>query len=114
MDRQAYPLFRFFRFPWFEHNVSSANIPLDAETDAILARLNLHGFSELLQITANLQEFRRGQFRNNFVLLLGDSHMLALDLHQFQIKVGDAIVFSALALEIYNISIILPPQLQRI
>merc|ERR1719221_2556911 len=112
MDRQAYPLFWFIRFPRFEHNVSGANISLHAETDAILARLNLHGFPELLQITANLQEFRRGQFRNNFVLLLGNFHMLALDLHQFQVKVGDAIVFSALALEVHDISIILPPQFQ--
>jgi len=57
VNGQADSVLRFFCLPWLEHYISSADITLHTESDAILAGLDLHGLTKLFQITANLQEF---------------------------------------------------------
>merc|ERR1719198_742108 len=56
MHRQRHLLLRLVRVPRLQHHVAGANVTLDAEGDALLARLHLHGLTELLQITADLLE----------------------------------------------------------
>merc|ERR1719491_2571984 len=85
---------------------------LHAEADAFLASLDLHGFPELFQIPAHLQELGSGQACKYLVLLLGDLHMLALDLHQLQVKNGNPVIVATLALKADCVSLVLPPQFE--
>merc|ERR1719199_278513 len=40
--------------------------------------------------------------------------MFALNLHQLQVEVGDTVLFSSFALEIYDVSVIFPLHLERV
>merc|ERR1719356_120226 len=114
MDSQCDALLWLVRLSWLQHHIPSANVTLYAETDALLARLYLHGLTKLLEVTADLQEFRGGHLDYDLVLLLWDFHVLTLNLHELQLEVSDSIVLSTFALEVDRIRIVLPPQLQRV
>merc|ERR1719163_201482 len=114
MHCQRHPILGFFSLPWLQHYVTSANITLHTETDAIFACLDLHCLAELLQVPANLKELSRRQLRNDLVLLLWNLHVLALNLHQLELKVSYSIVFATFALKVHSVRIILPPELQRV
>merc|ERR1719498_66090 len=107
-------LFWLLCFSWLQHDVSCANISLNAEANTILACLDLHGFAKLLKVAADLQELGRRKLCNHLVLLLWDFHVFTFNLHELQLKVGDAIVLSTLTLEVDSVCIILPPKLQGV
>merc|ERR1719323_1630903 len=112
MHCEGHLLFRFFGLPRLEHHVASTNITLHAECNALLTCLHLHGLSELLQVSANLLELSRGQLCRHLVVLLRNLHVLAFDLHELQVEVGNAVLFAAFALEAHDVSVTPPSQLQ--
>merc|ERR1712190_603026 len=97
-----------------QHDVARAHVTLNAEGDALLGGLQLHRLSELLQVAADLLKLRRGQLCHHLVVLLRNLHVLALDLHQLQVEVGDAVVASAFALETDSVGTTLPADFERV
>merc|ERR1712110_590006 len=78
--------------PRLEHNVAGTDVALHTEFDPLLARTNLHGLTELLQVTTDLLEFRRRQLSHDLVVLLWDLHVFTFNLHELQVEVSDAIL----------------------
>merc|ERR1719265_1718272 len=111
---QTHLLFRLLRFSRLHHDIPGANVALHTKTDAFLARLDLHGLTEFLQIPADLLELSRWQSRKHLVLLFRNLHMFTLDLHQLEVKISNPVVFATFALEAHSVRIILPPQLQGV
>mmetsp|Transcript_87620 Transcript_87620/g.157913 ORF Transcript_87620/g.157913 Transcript_87620/m.157913 type:complete len:304 (-) Transcript_87620:128-1039(-) len=100
-------------FPGLQQNVASANVALDAKLEPVLAGTELDGFSELLEVSADLLKLRGRHANRNLVVLLRDLHVLALDLHQLEVEVRNA-VLARLALEVHGICLVLPADLQSI
>mmetsp|Transcript_167110 Transcript_167110/g.295877 ORF Transcript_167110/g.295877 Transcript_167110/m.295877 type:complete len:206 (+) Transcript_167110:342-959(+) len=114
MHGQSNLLLRLLRLSGFQHDIPGANVALHTEPDTFFACLDLHCLAKLLQVPADLHELSRRQTCKNLVLLLGNLHVLAFDLHEFQVKVSNPIILTTFTLEAHSVSIILPFQLQRI
>merc|ERR1719226_319809 len=114
VHRQGHPLLWPFGLPGLQHDIAAPCVALDAESDAFLACFHLHRLAELFEVTADPLELCRRQLRCDLVLLLRDLHVLALDLHQLQVEVSDAVVTSTLALEADRVSTTLPAELQGV
>merc|ERR1719236_150404 len=114
LKRRPSLLLLLLRLPRLQHDVACAHVALDAETEALLARAHLHRLAELFEVPADLLELRRWHPRDDLVVLLRNLHVLALDLHQLQVEVGDPVILPALALEAHEVRIVLPAQLQRV
>merc|ERR1719336_2636984 len=114
VHRQGHPLFWPFGLPGLQHDIATPRVALNAESDALLACFHLHRLAELLQVTADPLKLCRRQSRCDLVVLLRDLHVFALNLHQLQIEVSDAVVTSTLALEADCVSTTLPAELQGV
>merc|ERR1711994_529036 len=77
---QAYSLLGLLCLSRLQHHIAASRVSLDAEGDPFLAGLDLHRFTELLQISADFLEFCRRQLGSDLVMLLRDLHVLTLDL----------------------------------
>merc|ERR1719401_2393850 len=114
VHRQGHPLFWPLGLPWLQHDVAAPCVALDAESDAFLACFHLHRLAELFEVAADPLKLCRRQLRCDLVVLLRNLHVLALNLHQLQVEISDAVVASTLALEADCVSAALPAELQGV
>mmetsp|Transcript_88626 Transcript_88626/g.250878 ORF Transcript_88626/g.250878 Transcript_88626/m.250878 type:complete len:202 (-) Transcript_88626:305-910(-) len=114
VDGEAHLVLGLLCLAWLQHDVAGAHVALNAEGDALLGGLQLHRLAKLLEVAADLLELRRRQLCDHLVVLLRHLHVLALNLHQLQVEVGDPVVLPALALEAHEVCVVLPAQLQRV
>jgi len=75
-----------------DQHIASTKIASYMEFDPLLRAADGEGVAKDLHVTDDALEFAGGHLNGTLVLSIGDSELLAVNVHEFELKVGNAIL----------------------